>query len=362
MRTKVLVTGALGYLGSRLRPYLRERGIECIGFDTGFFQDGLLSSSDDHDVVLGDMRSFPSSLLENVGAVIHLASISNDPFGNLDPVKIYDPTRRYTFELARICKERNIKFIFPSSCSIYGAGQGDSLVDEQGPMTPLTPYSLNKCQVEEDLTSLSDKDFSPCALRLATVFGFSPRLRFDLVINMLTAMAFINKKIILNSDGQAWRPNVHIDDVCEAFYRCIGWNGTGRPLIINVGDTSQNFRIIDMARMIQSQVKGCEIVFLKQFGQEMKPEDVELVKDRKVSDGVDKRTYKVSFEKAKEVFPGFQCRWTVEKGIAQLLEEFARLNLQEDTFKSFKYYRLQKIEYLYKNGHINEELYWTAKV
>ncbi|NTV28857.1 MAG: SDR family oxidoreductase [Candidatus Omnitrophica bacterium] len=354
---KVLVTGSMGYLGSRLAGYLRERDYDVLGFDTGFFEDGVLFPVSDPPTVKGDMRDFDPALLKGVTAVVHLAAMSNDPFGNLDVSRIYDPTRVYARNMARLCKERGIKFIFPSSCSIYGAGMGDRLLDESGPFSPQTPYSSNKMQVEEDVSALADPNFRPILLRLATVYGISPRLRFDLVINMLAGMAFLDRKIILNSDGKAWRPNVHIDDVCEAFVRAIEHEpsaGKG-PIIVNVGDTSQNFQIIDLARTVQAQFDGCEIVFLKNLSAESK-KDVELIRDRKVQDGVDTRTYKVSFEKIKETFPGFRCRYTVASGAKQLAEHFAALPLRSEQFKSYRYYRLQKIEHLHKTGIITDDL------
>jgi len=212
---RILVTGSLGYLGSVLTKSLVDSGMDCIGYDTAFFKDCLLYEPSTTTTFLKDARDLTEADLKNVDVVVHLAGISNDPMGKLDAAQIYNPTRIYSFNIAKLCKKLGIKFIFASSCSVYGLG-AEELLTELSPTYPQTPYSLNKLQIEEDLSSISDKDFSPIALRFATVFGPSPRLRFDVVVNMLTGMAMANKTIVLNSDGMSWRPNVHIKDVCLA--------------------------------------------------------------------------------------------------------------------------------------------------
>ena len=215
---RILVTGSLGYLGSVLTSYLVEAGYDCMGYDTGFFKDSLLYPPPLTPTVFRDARDITQSDLKHIDVVIHLAGISNDPMGKLDAASIYDPTRTYTFKIAKMCKKLGVKFIFASSCSIYGLGV-DELLTEESQVFPQTGYSMNKLQVEEDLRSISDSSFSPISLRFATVFGNSPRIRFDVVINMLTGMAMANKTIVLNSDGKAWRPNLHILDLCMAV-RC----------------------------------------------------------------------------------------------------------------------------------------------
>jgi len=353
---RVLITGSLGYLGSVLTQSLIESGFECIGFDTGFFKESLLYPAYSSKTIFRDAREFTEADLKQIDVVVHLAGISNDPVGKLQPERIYDPTRLYAFEIAKMCKKLDVRFIFASSCSIYGLGE-DDLLTEESKVFPQTGYSLNKLQVEEDLRSLADKDFSPIALRFATVFGFSPRLRFDLVINMLTGMAVANKTIILNSDGKAWRPNLHIQDVCNAVRCSIDYEYSGGELLVlNVGADENNLQVIDIAKIIQRSIPGCELKFLNE-NPELDKEG--LIRDRKVKGGgSDTRTYKVSFEKITKALPGFKCEWSVEKGVKDLATKLEELNLDVITFKKRGFYRLQQLEYLYENRFISDDLNW----
>jgi nucleoside-diphosphate-sugar epimerase len=355
---RVLVTGSLGYLGSVLTGYLEESGLEVVGYDTGFFRDCLLYDPPATKTVFCDARDLQEKDLDGFDALVHLAGISNDPFGNLDAAKVYDPTRAYSLRAAQLCKKKSVRFIFASSCSVYGKGQ-EELVDEDSPSFPQTPYSLNKLQIEQDLRTISDTDFSPIALRFATAFGPSPRLRFDIVINMLAGMALATGKIVLNSDGTPWRPNIHVLDICKSV-RCAidcDHNG-GKLLVLNVGDEANNLQIIDIAKRVQSQVPGCELKFLKE-NPELDREG--LVQDRKVKGGVDTRTYKVSFEKVRRTFPGFQCDWSVDRGVADLLEKLRAVGLDEKQFKYKNFYRLQKIESLYQDHYLSEDLRWLRE-
>lgn len=353
---KILVTGSLGYIGSVLMPYLKNRGYNCIGYDTGYFKDCLLYEHDDGRVIAGDMRHFDLQLLDGVCAVVHLAGISNDPFGDLMPEAVFNFGREYALRLAQACKERKIKFVFASSCSIYGKGP-DSLIDEDSEVFPQTPYSVNKLEIENDLAGITDSAFCPVCLRFSTLFGLSPRMRFDIVVNMLTAMAFTTKKVLLNSDGQAWRPYIHIIDVCKAIQHSVEYNdGDDSPLLLNVGDSSQNFQIIRVAEMVKDAIPGCSIQYLNKKGR--LDEEDELIRDRKVQDGVDTRTYKVSFERIKQVFNGFECEYNVEEGIRIMIEKFKEINLTPEQFKSIQFYRLQKMEDLHKHHYISDDLFW----
>lgn len=351
---KVLITGSLGYLGSVLTHSLTHSGFDCIGYDTGFFKDSLLYPDYPANTFFRDAREITEADLNNIDVVVHLAGISNDPVGKLDSARIYDPTRIYAFEIAKMCKKLGVRFIFASSCSIYGLGE-DDLLTEESKVFPQTGYSLNKLQVEQDLRTIADKDFSPIALRFATVFGHSPRLRFDVVINMLTGMAIANKTIVLNSDGKAWRPNLHIQDVCNAVRCSIEYDYKGGDLLVlNVGADENNLQVIDIAKIIQRSIPGCELKFLNE-NPELDKEG--LIRDRKVKGG-DTRTYKVSFEKIAHALPGFKCEWNVEKGVIDLAEKLEEIHLDLATFKNKGFYRLQQLEYLYENGYISDDLYW----
>lgn len=352
---KVLITGSLGYLGSVLTHSLTQSGFDCVGYDTGFFKDSLLYQEYPSTTIFKDAREITESDLHNIDVLVHLAGISNDPVGKLNSERVYDPTRVYAFEIAKMCKKKNIRFIFASSCSIYGLGT-DSLLTEESDVFPQTGYSLNKLQIEQDLRSIADKDFSPIALRFATVFGQSPRIRFDVVINMLTGMAVANKMIVLNSDGKAWRPNLHIQDVCNAVRCAIDYDyDGGELLVLNVGSDENNLQIIDIAKTIQSCVPGCELKFLND---DPSLDKEGLIRDRKVQGG-DTRTYKVSFDKIKHALPGFKCEWDIERGVIDLAKKLQALSLNHEVFKRRGFYRLQQLEYLYENGYISDELYWV---
>jgi nucleoside-diphosphate-sugar epimerase len=347
---KIVVTGALGYIGTVLLPYLKERGFQCQGYDTGFFKDCTLIDVQ-NDVIFKDVRDLEERDLEGADALVHLAGIANDPLKKLDPHQVYDPVRQYTFRLAKICKQMRIKFIFASSCSVYGAAQ-QKISDENSPANPVTPYSLNKLQIEQDLSKLTDNHFRPILLRFATVFGFSSRIRFDIVVNMFAGMAHSGKEIVLNSKGEVWRPFVHIQDVCKAVLHAIECNGSDAkaPIILNVGDSKINYRIIDVAKVISGFIKGCKISFLQDHD--------ELISDRKVHAGVDQRDYQLSFEKIKKVFPGFQCDWDLEEGVTDLLSKFESLKLDNAMFRNINFYRLQKMELLLEEEILTSELRW----
>ena len=340
---KILVIGSEGYLGSRIIEYLNSDYYKIVGIDVGYFRYGVLYNPKNILQISKSSMDLSEKDLINYDVVLMLAGISNDPYGNLDYKEVYDPTRIYTIKIAKICKKLGIRFIFPSSCSVYGIAKGK--MDENGETNPQTPYSLNKIQIERDLSDLADKTFSPIALRLATVFGPSPRIRFDLVINMLCGMAVVNKKIILNSNGQAWRPNVFIDDVCEAFKCCIDWKyDEGKLLVLNVGKNNNNMKIIGLAKIIQSKTENCNLIFLNDFPEEDKSG---LYKDKKILDGIDKRTYQVNFDKILNKLPFYNPKWSVEEGIDNTLRSIKKWKLDEIKFRQREFYRLQQMEYLF---------------
>jgi nucleoside-diphosphate-sugar epimerase len=354
-RKKVLVTGSLGYLGSVLTNYLEQNGFQYLGYDAGFFKDCLLYKPAAVKTVFRDAREITEKDLQGSDVLVHFAGVSNDPFGDLDAKRIYDPTRVYAVKIAKLCKRLGIKFIFASSCSVYGIGS-EELLTEDSPTHPQTPYSLNKLQIEQDLEKLSDRNFSPVALRFATAFGMSPRMRFDIVVNMLTGMAFTTGKIILNSDGKPWRPNVHVLDICKAIRFAINSNyNDGKLLVLNVGDEQNNLQIIDIAKAVQAEIPDCELKFLSQ---DAALDKEGLVSDKKVKGGVDKRTYKVSFAKIRKVFPGFECDWPVSLGIQEMVKAFQAMKLTETEFKNRDFYRLQTIERLYRQHFLSPNLHW----
>jgi len=345
---KILIVGNQGYLGSRLTEYLQERGYDCTG---------MLTEPKPLNTVVKDARLLIDENIKGFNVLILLAGISNDPFGHMSSEQIYDPTRDYALSIAEMCKKLGVKFIYPSSCSVYGAAADGGFLDENSPTNPQTAYSINKIQVEEGLLKIADDSFSPIALRFGTVYGMSPRIRFDVVINMLCGLALSTKKITLNSDGQAWRPHLHIDDACESFRCCIDWEcESGKLMVLNVGRNEDNSKIIDIAKIIHSNVDGSELTYL---GNDMNDEENELIKDRKIQDGVDTRTYQVSFDKIHKILPRFECKWTVEEGIKSLLNELQLIGLSKELFSRREFYRLQQIEFLHKENKIDDDLFWV---
>lgn len=356
---KILVTGSESYIGTYLLPYLHSLGLEVTGLDAGLITDCLLYPTTPTRIIYKDTRAIKESDLKPFNTVVYLAGISNDPFKSFNPKKIYDPVRSHTIRTAKLCKKLGIKFIFSSSCSIYGKGT-DNLMDEESNVFPQTPYSINKLQIEQDLTKLAGKSFVPIIFRFATVFGLSPRMRFDLVVNMFTAMAFTRKSITLNSNGKAWRPLVHVSDVCKAIKYAIDFKASGhKPIILNVGSSNSNYQIITLAEIVKREIPGVKIKFLNQGG---KSKDLELIKDRKIQDGVDSRDYKISFEKISKVFPGFKCDFSIERGVREMVSKFKEINLSKTDFENINYYRLQKLESLIQKGLLSSDLKWLKKI
>lgn len=352
---KVLITGSQGYLGSVLCDYLRSYNYSILSLDAGFFWNSIIDwGVADSSITLRDARDITDDDLIGVQAVVHLAGISNDPMGRMDASQVYDPTRAYTRRLAIMCKERGIKFIFASSCSVYGIG-GEERLDENSKVNPQTGYSLNKFQIEQDLSDLSDSAFSPIALRFATVFGPSPRIRFDVVINMFAGMAVADGHIVLNSDGSAWRPNLHILDLCESVRLCLELEySDGKLLIMNVGDEHNNCSILDLAKIVQQKVPGCKLSFLEQ---QPELDESGLIRDRKVK-GSDTRTYRVSFAKIRTILKGFSCKWTIEDGVEDLVNWLVSGKLTSASFRNKGFYRLQQLEFLINEGYLSDELRW----
>ena len=354
---KILITGSSGYLGSYLVHYLKKKNYEVSEIDIGFFKDCYLyKNQKEKKFYKKDVRNVTKLDLKNIDVIVHLAGISNDPLNNFSSKSIYDPTRKYTFELAKKAKILGIKFIFDSSCSVYGASNTSSLLNESSHTNPQTGYSLNKLQIEQDLEKIADKKFSPICLRFATIFGVSKRIRFDVVINMLVGMAITTKKIILNSNGEAWRPHLYIEDACSAIETAIKYKkNDGKILILNIGRNDNNIKVIDIAKKIKNAVKGSRIIILKE---NKNLNNSNLIADRKIKNGKDTRTYKVSFNKMKKTFINYHCKYTIEFGIQKMIKELKELKLNKKIFYNKKFYRLQYLEYLYKKKLVDDFLKW----
>jgi len=346
---RVLVVGSEGYLGSRIVPHLRELGHSCLGMDAGFFADGVLFGSPSDNWKTSIAQDISTKDVEKFDAVIYLAAISNDPLLNVPEDKIYAPVLRHTIRIAEICKQTGTKFIFPSSCSVYGFS--DETVSETSKLAPQTPYSKNKVQVEDALSQLASDDFRPIALRLATVYGPSERMRFDLVTNMFAGMAVATDKVQLNSDGLAWRPHIHIDDVVQTFEESLNLDLSGEGLfVVNVGADENNMKIADLANLV-ARISGTPIVH------GLDADSPDTIRDRKISDGRDSRSYRVSFAKYREFFPNSSNHRSLSEGVGHLVAFLKSLDLDLQTYSRTDFYRLQHLEALVSSGRVNERVF-----
>jgi nucleoside-diphosphate-sugar epimerase len=341
---KVFVTGVNGYIGTVLAPYLMERGLEVVGLDTGYYRDGWLYSDDKSLAsspltINKDLRRIGKADLEGFDAVVHLAELSNDPLGQNNPTVTHKINHKGSVAIAENAREVGIRrFVYASSCSVYGAGTGD-FVNESTPPNPQTAYAECKALVERDVGAMAGADFTPVFLRNATAYGPSPRMRFDIVINDLCALAWTTRKITMTSDGSPWRPVVHIRDICEAVYRSlIAPDEAVRGKIFNVGQDSDNFRVRELAKIVADEFPGCEVTVGTSAG--------------------DNRSYRVSFERIHRELPGFKCSFTPRDGARQLRELFERIKMPEETYRFRAFTRLKQLSYLQATNQIDGEFYW----
>jgi nucleoside-diphosphate-sugar epimerase len=341
---RVLVTGHEGYIGTVLVPLLSDAGHSVTGLDTGLFAPCLLGPAPVPVPTLRrDLRDVSAEDCQGFDAVIHLAALSNDPVGDLDPELTYDINYRSTVALARAAREAGVaRFLFSSSCSLYGAGPDDRPLAEEAGFAPVTPYGESKIRSERELLELADDDFSPVFLRNATAYGFSPRLRGDLVVNDLVANALLSGKVRLRSDGRAWRPLVHVNDIAAAFAALLEVpRERVHGLAYNVGQTAENYRIIEVARIVMELVPGSEIVFSGESA-------------------ADKRNYRVCCDLIAAQVPEFKPQWTLRDGVRQLADAYRRHGLTQEVVDSGRYQRLRQIQTLQQAGRLDAALRWTG--
>ncbi len=342
---RIFVTGVNGYIGAVLSPYLLERGLSLVGLDTGYYRDGWLYSDNkrlaaEPYTIHKDLRRITERDLEGCDAIVHLAELSNDPLGQNNPEVTHKINHRGSVALAEAARRVGIRrFVYTSSCSVYGAGNGDFL-DESSAVNPQTAYANCKVLVERDLLAMAGKDFAPVFLRNATAFGPSPRMRFDIVINDLCALAWTTRRIAMTSDGSPWRPVVHVDDICEAIYRClVAPDEAVRGKIFNVGRNSENYRVRELARLVSEEFPGCEVTVGSSAG--------------------DNRSYRVNFDRIHRELPGYECRKTARDGVRELRQIFQRIQMQPETYQFRAFTRLKQLKYLQNTSQIDAEFYWS---
>jgi nucleoside-diphosphate-sugar epimerase len=343
---RILVTGDKGYIGAVIVPMLLEQGHTVNGLDSDWFEHSAFGEPLTRiPSNKKDLRDLDPSDVEGFDAVVHLAALSNDPLGDLNPSLTEDINHVASVRLAKLAKEAGVeRFLFSSSCSTYGAAGGEDLLNEEAEFRPVTPYGRSKVLVEQDLAKLADSSFSPTFLRNATAYGVSPRLRFDLVLNNLVAWAFTTGRIHIKSDGTPWRPIVHIEDIGRAF---IAMLSAPRELVhcqaFNVGSTQENYQIRDLAEIVNQIVPGCRIEYAK-------------------DGGPDTRCYRVDFSKLARVLPECKLRWNARAGAKQLYEAIQRFGLKLEDFEGPRYKRISHIQELLRSGRMDSTLRWREKV
>jgi nucleoside-diphosphate-sugar epimerase len=342
---KVLVTGIDGYIGSVLSPYLSRAGHQIVGLDTGYYRAGLLyEDGEDRPLTLSrDIRHIKEADLAGFDAVVHLAELSNDPLGAHRPEITFDINHRGSMAFARAAKAAGVeRFVYASSCSVYGVGGNDIKTEESAPQ-PQTAYAECKVHCEQGLSELCDESFTTTCLRNATAFGASPRMRFDVVLNNLAGLAWTTRQITMTSDGTPWRPLVHVLDICQAIDLALRAPSEAvRGQILNVGDDSQNYRVREIAEIVAARFAGCEM----SFG----------------APDADNRSYRVSFEKIRKHLPAFQCKWSAERGADQLARLFKKLEMDDRTFTAPPFTRLKQLKLLVETGQIDKNFFWTSAV
>lgn len=340
---RVLMTGTDGYIGALAGPYLMQRGIDVVGLDTGFYRRGWLypAAGQLPHTITKDIREVEVSDLAGFDAVVHLAELSNDPLGKQNPGLTHEINHGGSVRLANAARKAGVKrFVYTSSCSVYGVGQGGDYVNEDTPVNPQTAYAECKVLVERDVGAMAGDDFAPCFLRNATAYGASPRQRFDIVLNDLSGLAWTTKEIKLQSDGTPWRPLVHALDIAQAIHLSLtAPEAAIRGQVFNVGSTEQNYRVIDIAQIVADEFPGCKLTV--------------------GAAGADNRSYRVSFDKIDRLLAGYKCQWSARDGARQMRALFETINMSEAEFKAPAFTRLSMLQALKASGALTEQLFWS---
>lgn len=339
---RVLVTGHTGYIGSKLTPMLLEEGHDVVGLDTDLFRDCTFTGElADVPNMWKDVRDVTADDVEGFDAIIHLAALSNDPLGDYNPGLTESINDQASVNIASLAKEAGVsRFLFASSCSNYGAAGQDFMVEDSD-LDPITPYGVSKVAVERAVGPLGDDTFCPVFLRASTAYGVSPRLRFDLVLNNLVAWAFTTGKVLLKSDGSPWRPVVHVEDICRAYIALLDApENVVRGRAYNIGTTTENYQIRDLAEVVAKVVPNCE---------------VSLADDA----APDKRCYRVDCNRIAMEVPGFKPQWTILRGAQELYETYREVGLTLEDFEGQRFQRIAHVKHLIERGDLDANLRWT---
>jgi nucleoside-diphosphate-sugar epimerase len=342
---RLLVTGNQGFIGPVLVRMAQSRGHFVVGLDIGYFEECLSRPQADGPAdrqIVRDIREVTAADLEGVDCVIHLAGLSNDPMGALDAQLTFDINLEGTLNLARLAKRMGVeRFVFASSCSIYGAAGGAGALDETAPLEPVSAYAISKARSEEGLLALADRAFSPVFMRNATAYGLGPRPRFDLVVNNLAGWAFTAGTVRVMSDGSPWRPLTHIEDISlAAICACEAPREAVHAQAFNIGRTDANYQVKDIAQAVQKAFPSAQLVITGETGG-------------------DPRSYRVDFSKALNSLPGFVPRWTLERGVAEVADWLKGQGLKGEAFDSRLFIRLKQLQYGMSTGSLDGQLWRT---
>lgn len=345
MKTKkrILVTGSDGYIGSVLVKQLIYKGFDVVGMDTLFFKNSTLGNYKiNYNLIRTDVRKLDDINLSGFDSIIHLAALSNDPMGEIDPDLTEEINYRSTVTIAKKAKAAGVRrFIFSSSCGIYGIAK--NIVDENSKVRPLTAYARSKIYSENELKKLVDPNFCVCLLRNSTVYGYSPKFRNDLVVNDLVTYALAYNKLLIKSDGTPWRPLIDVRDLANIFIEFLTADSKlVNGQVINIGFKGNNFRVSTILEIIKTKLPKCQVIYTGEHGK-------------------DTRSYKVSFDKFVNLFPFIKQKWPLDRSVGNLVKNLKAVKFSNKNLETNKYTRLLVLKKLLEQGKIDNKLFWIKK-